>query len=138
MKTEESCGAMLFTKIDDIRYYVLIMEANGSYGLPKGHKENNETDEETALREIKEETGIEGTIIKGIKRTIKYLVPSNNSFKEVKYFAMKYSNQDLNPTDSDILCAKLYTIDQALNMIKFNQIKDLIIEMDYMLNVLGE
>ena len=36
MKREFSCGAILFTKNKEgKREYVLIMEANGSYGFPK-------------------------------------------------------------------------------------------------------
>ena len=43
MRREESCGAILFTKEEGKRLYILIMEANGSYGLPKGHKRISET-----------------------------------------------------------------------------------------------
>lgn len=138
MRREESCGAILFTKEEGKRLYILIMEANGSYGLPKGHKRISETDEETALREIKEETGIDATIIKGMKRTIKYPVPLHNSVKEVVYFVAKYENQVLAPIDSDILCAKKFTLEAALSVLKFSQIRDLLVEADYMLDILGE
>ncbi len=137
MRREESCGAVLYTIENGKRVYVLIMEANGSYGLPKGHKNSNETDEETALREIKEETGIDATIVKGMKRTIKYPVPLNKSIKEVVYFVAKYENQDLNPMDNNILCAKKFTLESALSVLKFSQIRDLLVEADYMIDFLG-
>ena len=77
-------------------------------------------------------------IIKGMKRTIKYPVPLHNSVKEVVYFVAKYENQELAPIDSDILCAKKFTLEAALSVLKFSQIRDLLIEADYMLDLLGE
>ena len=39
--------------------FLLIQQKAGHYGFPKGHVEKNETEVETAIREIKEETGLE-------------------------------------------------------------------------------
>ena len=72
MVKEYSCGAILFCYDENVRKYVLVQEASGSYGFPKGHKENDETDIETAKREIFEETGIVPEFIPNMKRTIRY------------------------------------------------------------------
>jgi len=46
--------------IVDSENRILISQSYNSYwGIPKGSKEGNETDEETSIRETKEETGIE-------------------------------------------------------------------------------
>ena len=79
MKREYSCGAVLYTVDGGVRKYVLIMEPNGAYGFPKGHRRRTEDDIDCALREIKEETGIDATILPNFKRTIKY-----NVFGKVK------------------------------------------------------
>ncbi len=134
---EHSCGAILFTKEEGKRKYVLIMEANGSYGFPKGHKDENETNEETALREIKEETGIDAQLITGIKRTITYNILNGNQ-KEVTYYAAKFENQDLCPLDKDILMAKKFDIESALSLLKFKEIRNILVEVDYMLELKGE
>lgn len=137
MKKEVSSGAILYTKENGQRYYVLIMEANGSYGLPKGHKRYNETLVECALREIKEETGIVASINEKYKRAIQYKMPNGNS-KEVTYYLAKYENQELKPEDSNILGAKKYDLETAISLIKFKQIKDILLEMDFILDTLGE
>ena len=133
---EISCGAILYTEENGKRYYVLIMEANGSYGFPKGHLIEGESEIECAKREIKEETGIDAKIISNIKRTIQYPLITKN-IKEVTYFLAKYDNQDLNPEDDNILGAKKYDIQTALSLIKFNQMKNILIEMDYIIDVMG-
>jgi 8-oxo-dGTP pyrophosphatase MutT (NUDIX family) len=138
MKRKFSCGDILYTKNKEgKREYVLIMEANGSYGVPKGHKKSGETDLDCALREIKEETGLTPTILPDMKRTIHYSMPNGN-FKEVTYFVGKYDDQELIPEDSNILAAKKFTLDAALSLIKYPQVKDILVEIDYMLDIKGE
>ncbi len=134
MKREYSCGAVLYTVDEGVRKYVLIMEPNGAYGFPKGHRRRTEDDIDCALREIKEETGIDATILPNFKRTIKYNV-FGKSLKEVTYFVATYNNQDLNPQDKNILEAKKYDLDTALSLLKFAQVKDILVEIDYMLSL---
>lgn len=133
---EYSSGAILFTNENGQRKYVLVMEANGSYSFPKGHLEQNETHIEAAIREIKEETGVDAALIPGIKRTIKYKVPNGN-YKEVVYYVAKYENQELNPTEKDILLAKKYDLETAKSLLKFEQLKDILVEVDYILDIKG-
>ena len=65
MNKEKSCGAVIFTRDEEDLKFVLIKNLEGSYGFPKGHVEDNETEEETALREVKEEVGLDVEIIDG-------------------------------------------------------------------------
>ena len=139
MKFEHSCGAILFTKVNGVREYVLVMEVTGSYGFPKGHHEGNETDFETATREIREETGITNIrFIPNLKRTIRYKV-GDFIEKEVVYFAAYYEDQDFDiQIKNEILSVKKYPIDIALNLLKFQELKNILIETDFMLENLGE
>ena len=59
MKYEKSCGAVIF----DGDKVLVIQQVKGHWGFPKGHVENGETEIETALREIKEETNLDVEII---------------------------------------------------------------------------
>ena len=56
MNKEKSCGAVIFRRDKELQ--VLIIRQNeGHWCFPKGHVEGDETERETALREVKEETG---------------------------------------------------------------------------------
>lgn len=61
---EKSCGVILYTSKKGIQY-LLLHYKGGHWDFPKGHQEKGESDEETALREVREETGIEDVIIHG-------------------------------------------------------------------------
>ena len=137
MVKEYSCGAILFCYDENVRKYVLVQEASGSYGFPKGHKENDETDIETAKREIFEETGIVPEFIPNMKRTIRYKL-MNDSEKEVTFFVAKYKDQEFNSIDKTILAIKKYDYKAAKSVLKFNELKNILTEVDYMLDIMGE
>ena len=58
---EKSCGIVLFYSDEFliIQHSTESNELKGHWDFPKGHVEENETELETASRELKEETGIE-------------------------------------------------------------------------------
>ena len=90
-KQELSCGAVVF---NDGRILVEHMKA-GHYSIPKGHKEpGNLSDEDTAKREIKEETGLLASIVPGFRVTTSYS-PRPGRFKEVRWFIAETSSREL-------------------------------------------
>lgn len=54
----KSCGVIPYRVRQGKREYLVLMQTNGSWSFPKGHMEPGETEEETALRELREETGL--------------------------------------------------------------------------------
>lgn len=84
MPREKSAGAVVFRKEprrgtnslrgrDSKIYYLLLHYQSGHWDFPKGHIEEGEREEETARREVAEETGIKDIrIIEGFKEWIKY------------------------------------------------------------------
>lgn len=60
MKKDFSYGVIVFDK--DYKKFLVLEHAAGHLGFPKGHKEREETPEESALRELKEEAGISATL----------------------------------------------------------------------------
>lgn len=75
MKKEVSCGGVVFNRRNDEILYVIVQSLEGYYGFPKGHMENNETEEQTAVREIYEETGLKVEIIPGFRIIDEYPNP---------------------------------------------------------------
>lgn len=59
MNWEKSCGAIVFTRKAGQLLFVIVEEQSGACSFPKGHMEGNETEMETARREIWEETGLQ-------------------------------------------------------------------------------
>ncbi|MBP3388761.1 MAG: NUDIX domain-containing protein [Clostridia bacterium] len=84
MIQEKSCGAVLFRE-EDVRTYLVLHSTQGHYTLCKGHVENGETEHETAVREIGEETGLSVTFREGFRESIVY-APRPGCRKEVVFF----------------------------------------------------
>ena len=58
MKHEKSCGAICYTREEGApRVLVICHRYGGHWAFPKGHVEAGESEEETAMREVREETG---------------------------------------------------------------------------------
>lgn len=61
---EHSCGAVVYRIINgEVRYLLIKNRRSNHWGFPKGHMEKGETREETAIREVLEETGVHINII---------------------------------------------------------------------------
>lgn len=56
---ERSCGAVVYRIINgELRYLLIKNKRSTHWGFPKGHQEKGESPEQTAYREVLEETGI--------------------------------------------------------------------------------
>ena len=92
MIREKSCGAVIFNKKNDKTKYLLLNYAAGHWDFVKGNVEAGETEKETVIRELNEETGItEATFIEGFKETIAYFYRRQGQtvHKEVVFFTME-------------------------------------------------
>ena len=85
MKKEKSCGAVVYKWADGVPLFLVEHMAQGHVSLPKGHMEGRETEAETALREIREETNLEVRLDTGFRHVIGYS-PSPGVWKDVVFF----------------------------------------------------
>lgn len=89
MKEEKSCGAVVYRKHRGEIQVLLIRHVNGGHwAFPKGHVEKKESEEETALREIREETGLKVRLKTDFRESVRYS-PKPGVMKDVIYFAAK-------------------------------------------------
>ena len=58
IRKETSCGVIPFRRANDEYQFLLLHQNNGDWSFPKGHTEEGESYEETAVREFTEETGV--------------------------------------------------------------------------------
>ena len=104
---EYCAGVVIYALEGGRRRYLLLRHRNGGHwSLPKGHIEPGESEQEAALRELKEETGISDVeIVPGFRALSQYRfyrrgVPVD---KEVVYFLGKTDVQEvkLSPEHTD-------------------------------------
>ena len=86
MKREKSCGALVIRKNGEQYDLVLLRHRfGGHWSFPKGHVEAGETERQTALREVKEETGLSIRLYDGFRESVEYF-PQAGVKKQVVYF----------------------------------------------------
>ncbi|MBQ4514996.1 MAG: NUDIX domain-containing protein [Anaerolineaceae bacterium] len=120
MEKEKSCGAVVFARNEDggIRY-ILVQQRSGRYCFPKGHVEGNETEHQTALREIWEETGLRPRFIPGFRESETYEVrKAPGVFKDVIYFLAETDELPAHPPVSDeIHEIRLCSYEESLDLL---------------------
>lgn len=81
----KSCGVLVYREENGVREYLLALQLGDHWSIPKGHMEAGESEEETALRELFEETGLSATLDAGKRATMEYPI-STHCRKEVVIF----------------------------------------------------
>ncbi len=129
MNYEKSCGAVVYTREGGALRYVIIRSLGGVCGFPKGHMEGAETEEETALREILEETGLHVRLIGDFRTTDEFILRERPGFsKRVVYFLAEYEGQALHPQPTELAGAQLMTFEEALSVFQFESYRRILTE----------
>ena len=113
MILEKSCGAILFREEEGERKYLLLTSTRGHTTLCKGHVEGNETEQETARREIREETGLEVEFVENFRYVISYS-PYRGCTKDVVYFLARVVGGDLVCQLSEVSGAEYLPFEEAM------------------------
>ena len=122
MKREKSCGAVVFTRREDEIKYVMVRSLKGFWGFPKGHTEGDETEEETALREVKEETGLDVRLLKGFRMSHEYPLHNHKDvMKTVVYFIGEYRDQTPCAQESELTAVALMDYEEAMSALAFER-----------------
>ena len=128
---EKSCGAIIYTVTEEGIRYLLVKNPAGIYGFAKGHMEAGETEQETALREVREETGLNVTLVGDFRREESYPARSKKDvMKDVVYFIATYSGQTPVYQKSELAGAELCSLEEAVVLFQFETRKRFIVEAD--------
>ena len=80
VKKEKSAGAIVFYRGDSGLEFLLLHYGKGHWEFPKGHIEGRETERETLLRELEEETGIlDARLVPGFRHELQYFFMENKN-----------------------------------------------------------
>ena len=121
LKKEKSCGCIIIKN----GKVLLVYEKNRNFwGFPKGHVENGETEIETALREVKEEVGLDVDIDVEKRYTLNYIIRNEIDKTTVLYIA-KPKNEKLVVQENEIENVKWCDFKEALNTLTFDNWKEL-------------
>ena len=129
MVTEKSCGAVVYTEADGGIMYLIIRSKAGVYGFPKGHMENGETELETALREVKEEVGLDVELLPDFRTSDLFALPKKaDVMKQVVYFLGRFENQTPSYQKEELSGLSLCTYDDAMKLFQFEGPKRILSE----------
>lgn len=120
MKKEKSCGAVVLKKENNKTLLLIIKQHDNYWGFPKGHVEKGETEEETAVREIKEETNIDVKINNNFRRVITYS-PKENVIKDVVFFVGEALSDDIIIDQNELYDAKWEEINKVKDYFNYKE-----------------
>ena len=129
MPREISAGMILLRRTPEPHYLLLHYES-GHWDFPKGHIESGEHPQDTATRELKEETGIsEVRFLDGYKQTLRYFFRQKGIgiFKVVIFFLAETTQSEVTLSAEHVGFDWL-PYDAAIDRLTFKNSRDLLIK----------
>jgi 8-oxo-dGTP pyrophosphatase MutT (NUDIX family) len=117
-------GAVVRAGPDSVQVALISVGDPPRWQLPKGLVDAGETAEAAAIREVREEAGVEATIGEKIE-TVEYWYQSTSAGKRTRYhkfvhfFQMDYVSGDVSDHDQEVHEAQWFDLAQALELIAF-------------------
>lgn len=125
MKREFSAGGIVINSQGQV--LLTKHSQNHHWGFPKGLIDPGQTSKEAAIREVKEEGGVEAEIIEKVGESkYFYTFKGEKIFKVVIYFLMKYLSGDPKDHDFEMEDAGWFEVSEALKLLSFGRDKQLL------------
>lgn len=127
MRYIKSCGFIVYKAENNENFYLIIKSHNGDVGFPKGHMEPGENELQTAIRELKEETGMDVDTIYDFRYQIEYPLPRvPDAMKQTVYFLGKCVSDDIIIQEAEVASAEFVTYDKAIEKLTFEETKNML------------
>lgn len=123
-----SCGGVVIHRGKILALYKSYKNRYEGWVLPKGTVEEGETHEETALREVREESGVRAAIVKYIgKSQYSFNVPEDMVSKEVHWFLMTADNYHSRPQREEFFVdSGYYKYHEVIHLLRFANEKQIV------------
>jgi 8-oxo-dGTP diphosphatase len=143
-KSQVSAGGVVFRRRGrGIKVVLISVGEKERWQLPKGLVRKNESEENAAQREVREETGCETELIKLIDPVEYWYVGSTKQgrvrfHKIVHFYLLKYKAGDTNDHDDEVNEARWVSIGEAQTMLAFKSEKEVVAKAEGMIKTLSK
>lgn len=117
---ERSCGAIVFEDMEGALHVLMIQHRAGHWSFPKGHMEKGESEHETAIREVREETGIEIEIVSDFRGESTYS-PRRGVSKTVTFFIGSCLGGVIRPQEGEVCAVHWMRAVDAVRLLTFDK-----------------
>lgn len=125
MIKEKSCGAVVY-KLENNKIFILVEKMQrGHYSIPKGHVEDNETEEQTARREIKEETNLDVELDTTFREVVTYS-PYDGCIKDVIFFVARAISSNIVNQEAEVSNLLWLEPKEAIDILTFESDKAIV------------
>jgi 8-oxo-dGTP pyrophosphatase MutT (NUDIX family) len=120
-------GVVLRGSGDDLEVVIAGRESDRSWVFPKGTPDPGETIEETALREVREESGLDVEIVRPIgKLEYWFAVPGERVHKIVHFFLMAARGGDVSRHDHEYDDVRWVPVAEARSLLTYDSYRDIL------------
>ena len=121
MKCEKSCGAIIIYN----NQVLMVKQQKGFWGFPKGHVEDGETEVETAIREVKEETNVDIVVDENLRFVNHYITDKNVDKTVIFFVAHPIDNLNIIAQEAEIKEIEWVDIDSVEDKLTFDNTKEM-------------
>lgn len=129
---QRSAGGAVFRENDGkLQVVIILTAAEKRWQIPKGIIDPGETSEQAAVREVREESGVDADIIDGIATTDYWFSfpidgVRRRIHKFVDFYLMRYTGGDTADHDGEVTEARWVEVDEAVAMLEFDQERNVV------------
>ena len=125
-REEKSCGAVIWRGTAEEHQFLLAQHGAGHWSFPKGHVEKGENEKQTALREIREETGLDVDLDTRFREVVTYY-PMPEVIKDVVFFLARPSGGVEHAQEEEIAALGWFTFREARPLVTFASDEDVLL-----------
>ena len=128
-RRETSAGGVVYRLADGRPLFLLIRDSYHNWGFPKGHLESGEAPDAAALREVREETGLDSLDLRGAITTIDWYFRFRGRLihKVCHFFLMETEDEETSPQVAEGITACRWAVfEEAVEVISYANAREVL------------